>query len=54
MSESYITFEFRIKYVTQKGEEIYILGDNDDFGNWKTKKFKLDWNEIIYGKKNIK
>ena len=54
MSESYITFEFRIKYVTQEGEEIYILGDNDDFGNWETKKFKLDWNENNIWKKEYK
>jgi hypothetical protein len=54
MSENYITFEFRIKYITNQGEEIYILGDNDDFGHWKAKKFKLDWNENNIWKKEYK
>ena len=40
-----ITFLFRIKYETSPGEEIFIFGDNPDFGNWKFPKFKLRWSE---------
>lgn len=54
MSDKFIIIEFRIHYNTQQGEEIYILGDNDDFGNWTSKKFKLDWNENNIWKKEYK
>ena len=40
-----ITFLFKIKYETYPGEEICILGDSPDFGNWKNPKFKLRWSE---------
>ena len=49
-----ITFEFRIKYKTNHGQEIYIFGDNDDFGYWKTPKFKLTWTERHIWKKEYK
>ena len=49
-----ITFEFRIKYKTRDGQNIYIFGDNDDFGNWKNKKFKLDWSDGHIWKKDYK
>ena len=42
-SKNYITFIFRIKYETNPGEEIYILGDHSDFGNWIKPIFKLKW-----------
>jgi hypothetical protein len=42
-SKNYITFIFRIKYETNPGEEIYILGDHSDFGNWINPKFELKW-----------
>ena len=32
-----ITFEFRIKYKTRDGQNIYIFGDNDDLGIGKIK-----------------
>ena len=38
-----IIFEFRIRYETKPGEDIYIFGDIDEFGNWKEKKFNLHW-----------
>ena len=41
----FVTFQFRIKYETNPGEEIYIYGDSPDFGNWKSPKFKLRWSE---------
>ena len=43
MANNFIIFEFRIEYKTHEGEEIYILGNNSDFGNWAEKKFKLDY-----------
>ena len=39
----YIYFQIQLKYETKFGEEIYICGNNTDFGNWKPK-FKLHWN----------
>lgn len=54
MSDKYKIFEFRIKYKTKEGQEIYIFGDNDDFGNWTTKKFKLVWTEGHIWKKDYK
>ena len=38
-----ITFLIKLKYETKPGEEIYIYGDNNDFGNWTSPKFKLSW-----------
>ena len=40
-----ILFEFRIQYETKPGEEVYIFGDDDKFGNWNEKKFRLQWTE---------
>ena len=40
-----IIFEFRILFHTKPGEEVYIFGDDYKFGNWKEKKFKLQWTE---------
>ena len=42
-SNKYISFIFKIRYETNPGEEIYILGDHSDFGNWLKPKFKLKW-----------
>ena len=39
----YILFQIRIKYNTKLNENIYIYGNNTDFGNWKKPKFKLHW-----------
>ena len=41
--EDNIIFEFRIHYDTKENGNICILGDNDDFGNWKDPKFNLKW-----------
>ena len=41
----FVNFQFRIKYETQPGEEIFIYGDSQDFGNWKHPKFKLRWSQ---------
>ena len=41
----FITFQFRLKYETYPGEEIYIYGDSPDFGSWKHPKFRLRWSE---------
>ncbi len=54
MSDNYINIEFRVKYKTQKGNELYIMGDSEDFGDWKSKKFKLDWGEGDIWKKVCK
>ena len=40
-----ITFLIKLKYETKPGEEIYIYGDNNDFGNWSSPKFKLSWSK---------
>ena len=54
--DDYIIFEFRIKYKTEEGQNIFILGDSEDFGNWKEAKFKLKWTNghIWIGKYNMK
>ena len=52
MSDKFKTFEFRIKFETQSGQEVYIFGDNDDFGFWKNQKFKLGWSEGHIWKKD--
>ena len=43
--DSKITFQFQIKYETNQGENIYILGSDPLFGNWKDAKFRLGWHE---------
>jgi len=48
-----ILFEFRIPYKTEPGEEVYIFGDIDKFGNWKEKKFKLQWTDGHIWKKEF-
>ena len=48
-----IKFEFRIQYETKMGEEVYIFGDDDKFGNWKEKKFKLQWTDGHIWKKEF-
>ena len=40
-----ISFQIQVGYETFPGEEIYIYGDNSDFGNWKYPKFKLRWSK---------
>ena len=40
-----ITFLIKLQYETRPGEEIYIYGDNNDFGNWCSPNFKLSWSE---------
>ena len=42
-NNTHISFIFKIKYETNLGEEIYILGDHPDFGSWKNPIFKLKW-----------
>ena len=41
----YIIFHIRIKYETKINENIYIYGNNSDFGDWKQSKFKLHWSK---------
>jgi hypothetical protein len=48
-----ILFEFRIQYETQLGEELYIFGNIDKFGNWKERKFKLEWTDGHIWKKEF-
>ncbi len=40
-----ITFLIKLQYETKPGEEIYIYGDSNDFGNWNSPNFKLVWSE---------
>ncbi len=60
MDSDKITFEFQIQYETNQGENIYILGSDPIFGNWKDKKFKLHctdnhiWKNEITIPKNTK
>ena len=42
-TETTVKFAISVKYETKEGENVYILGDSDSFGNWKTNKFKLNW-----------
>jgi hypothetical protein len=39
------TIKFSIKYSTQPGENIYIVGDIKELGNWKEHKLKLKWTD---------
>ena len=43
--EDFTTFIIKIKYETNPGEEICILGEHKDFGRWRKAKFKLKWTE---------
>ena len=45
LSDESVTFLIKLKYETKPGEEIYIYGDNNDFGNWTHAKFKLNWSK---------
>ena len=40
-----ITFQFRLFYESLPGEEVYIYGENEDFGNWTKPNFKLYWHD---------
>ena len=40
-----IIFHIRIKYETKLNENIYIYGNNSDFGDWKQPNFKLHWSK---------
>ena len=51
--DSKITFQFQIKYETNQGENIYILGSDPIFGNWKDAKFRLGWYEGHIWKKDL-
>ena len=51
--DSKITFQFQIQYETHQGENIYILGSDPLFGNWKDAKFRLGWTENHIWKKDI-
>ena len=53
MNSDKITFEFHIPYETNQGENIYILGSDPIFGNWKDKKYKLHWTENHIWKNEI-
>ena len=50
--ESYATIQFRVDYPTKSNETLYILGNNDELGNWKedsaVKLVKLDSNSTIW------
>lgn len=42
--EKYLV-KFSIKYQTSPGQNIFILGNIPELGNWKDAKFKLKWSE---------
>jgi hypothetical protein len=42
-SSDFVIYEFQITYKTKEGENVYILGDHENFGNWVLPKFKLCW-----------
>jgi len=50
--ESYATIQFRVDYPTKSNQTLYILGNNDELGNWKeesaVKLIKLDSNSTIW------
>jgi len=45
INDKTVTFLIKLQYKTKPGEEIYIYGDNKDFGNWISPSFKLNWSE---------
>ena len=45
IKDNTITFQIKLRYETLPGEEIYILGEGKDFGNWTNPNFKLYWSE---------
>lgn len=49
------TVKFSIKYQTSPGQNIYVLGNLDQLGNWRRNVFKLKWTEghIWKGKLNL-
>lgn len=53
-SDDAYTIEFSIKYSTQIGENIYILGSLKELGNWKESKMKLKWTEGHIWKGSLK
>ena len=53
MDSDKITFQFQIRYETNQGENLYILGSDPRFGNWKDPKFKLHWSENHIWKNSI-
>ena len=48
-----ISIEFRIRYETSQGENIYVLGNSPLLGNWKNPIFKLHWSENHIWKNTI-
>ena len=44
MNDDYVSFHFQIKYHTNFGQNIYIFGDCQDFGDWSPT-FKLNYTE---------
>ena len=42
-NNDFIIFQIQIEYKTNIGEEIYIYGNNTDFGNWEKPQFKMNY-----------
>ena len=42
---NFYSVKFSIKFQTQLGENIFILGNIKELGNWKETKFRLKWSE---------
>ena len=43
-----ITFLISIRYETRENENLYIIGNNSDFGNWKEKKYKMKYKNGLW------
>lgn len=49
METAQITLHFVINYETQNGEDVYVLGNHPEFGNWSVEKgIKLVWSDVSY------
>ena len=44
-NEERCQIKFSIKYQTSPGQNMYVLGNINELGNWKENKFKLKWTE---------
>jgi hypothetical protein len=51
--DNFFTVNFSIKYATKPGQNIYVLGNLPQLGNWKETKLKLKWTEGHLWKGNI-
>ena len=48
MDKACVVAYFSINYCTQPGQDVYVLGNCPELGNWKLDEgLKLSWNDVI-------